>query len=234
MRKTSLLILTMILLQACRGVATNTPIPTSTIFVTYTLVDTPTATQTPIPSASPTIVRIPTQDPNSLSTFPVISIFIGDVTATPVIIQSFTPVRAGAGFVDVSVSRNQIYWGGCEANEVSITAEVEDSETVAGVIIFTRVKNLFEEDYTPWTSGNVMYNNRDGTFTYIAVGSEIEGHNHYKKSALYFQLVAVDDKGEEVGRTRIFEGLVTMEPCPCLTPISGCPAPTQVPTKKKP
>jgi hypothetical protein len=229
MRKITLLFFTMILLQACGGVATNTAIPTSTIFITYTLVDTPTTTFTPIPSASPTIVRIPTQDPNSIATFPVIPVFIGDVTATPVVIQSFTPDRPGAGFVDVSVSRNQMYWGGCEANEVTITAEIEDPDTVAGVIIFMRVKSLLEEDYTEWTSGNVMYNNRDGTFTYVAVGSEIEGHNHYKKSAIYFQLVAVDDKGEEVGRTRVYEGLVTMQPCPCLTPITGCPVPTAKP-----
>lgn len=122
-----------------------------------------------------------------------------------------------------------MYWGGCEGNQAVINAEVEDPENVNGVIIFMRVKNFFEDDYTPWTNGNIMFNNRDGTFTYIAIGSEIEGHNHYKKSAIYFQLVAVDDEGKEVGRTKIYEGVITMSPCPCLTPLTGCPVPTKKP-----
>jgi hypothetical protein len=231
MRKIVFLLLITILLQSC-GVApvTNTPQPTSTIFVTYTLIDTPTSTFTPVPSASPTIVKIPTQDPNlPFPTFPPIPIFIGDVTATPVIITTATISKPGPGFVSVDYSPTNIYWGGCEGNQAVIKAEVEDPENVNGVIIFMRVKDFFEEDYTPWTSGNIMYNNQDGTFTYIAIGSEIEGHNNYKKSAIYFQLVAVDDEGKEVGRTRIYEGVITMSPCPCLTPITGCPVPTKKP-----
>ncbi len=231
MRKIVFLLLTTILLQSC-GVAqaTNTPQPTSTIFVTYTLIDTPTATLTPVPSALPTIVKIPTQDPNQpFPTFPPIPIFVGDVTATPVIITTATISKPGPGFVSVDYSPTNIYWGGCEANQAVIKAEVEDPDNVNGVIIFMRVRDFFEEDYTPWTNGNIMFNNRDGTFTYIAVGSEIEGHNNYKKSLIYFQLVAVDDEGKEIGRTRTYDGVITMSACPCLTPITGCPLPTKKP-----
>lgn len=228
MRKILPVLILMIVLQSCAlAPATNTPQPTSTIFITYTLVDTPTSTFTPIPTASPTIVRIPTQDPNA--TFAPIPIFIGSVTATQPISLVPTSSRPGPGFVDVKFSPNHIYWGGCEANQAVINAEVEDPDNVNGVIIFMRIKSATEEDYTPWTNGNIMYNNRDGSFTYIAIGSEIEGHNHYKKGLFYFQLVAVDDEGEEVGRTKIYENAFSISPCPCLTPITGCPLPTSKP-----
>lgn len=217
-----------IFLQACGVVPpANPPEPTSTIFITYTPIDTPTSTLTPLPTATATIIRIPTQDPNA--TFAPIPIFIGDVTATLPISIAPTSSKPGPGFVKVTYSPNHIYWGGCEANQAVITAEVEDPDNVNGVIIFMRVKSATDEDYTPWTSGNIMYNNRDGTFTYIAVGSEIEGHNHYKKGFVYFQLVAVDDDGKEIGRTKIYENAFSLSPCPCLTPITGCPLPTKKP-----
>lgn len=233
MRKILFFLLIAILTQSC-GVApaTNPAQPTSTIFVTYTLINTPTNTSTPIPSASPTIVKIPTQDPNQpFPTFPPIPIFVGDVTATPVIITTATISKPGPGFASVDYSPNKIYWGGCEGNQAVIKTEVEDHDNVASVIIFMRVRDLFSDDSTPWTSGNVMFNNRDGTFTYIAVGSEIEGHNHYKQSVIYFQLVAVDDEGKEIGRTMIYEGVISMSACPCLTPLTGCPV--IIPTKTK-
>jgi hypothetical protein len=228
MRKIIFLLLVTILLQSCAlAPATNPPESTSTIFITYTPIDTPTTTFTPVPTATATIIRIPTQDPNA--TFAPIPIFIGDVTATQQIIITPTTSKPGPGFVDVEYSPNHIYWGGCEANQAVITAEVEDPDNVNGVIIFMRVKSATDEDYTPWTNGNIMYNNRDGSFTYIAVGSEIEGHNHYKRGFIYFQMVAVDDEGKEVGRTKIYENAFSISPCPCLTPITGCPLPTQKP-----
>ena len=226
MRNLILPLLVMILLQSC-GTAPveNTPEPTATASITFTAVNTATPTFTSLPTASPTIIRIPTQDFNSTSTS--VPIFIGNNTATPVIITTPTTNKPGPGFVKVSFSPRKIYWGGCEANQAVINAEVEDSNQVAGVIIFTRVKDLKEEDYTAWTNGNIMYNNRDGTFTYIAVGSEIQGHNHYKESFVYFQLVAVDNKGKEIGRTKVYEKAFSMSPCPCLTPVTVCPLPTQ-------
>jgi hypothetical protein len=227
MRKIILLLLVMIFLQSCAP-AENTPEPTPTTLITFTPVATATPTFTSLPTASPTIIRIPTQDFNATPTIvDAIPIFVGSVTATFAPNALTPPVGPGPGFAEVTVAPKKIFWGGCEANKAVINAEVEDRDQVAGVIIFTRVKDLKEEDYTPWTNGNIMFNNRDGTFTFIAIGSEIQGHNHYKESFVYFQLVAVDDEGKEVGRTRIYEKAFSMSPCPCLTPITGCPLPTQ-------
>jgi hypothetical protein len=230
MRKIIFPLLAIFLLQSCAS-AQNTPEPTPTATVTFTPASTSTPAFTSLPTASPTIIRIPTQDFNATPTIVnAIPIYVGSVTATFAPNVLTAPAGPGAGFVKVEVSPNTIFWGGCEQNKAVIKTEVEDPDQTAGVIIFTRVKDIKEEDYTPWTSGNVMLDNRDGTYTYIAIGSEIQGHNHYKQAYVYFQLVAVDDEGKEIGRTKVYEKAFSMIPCPCLTPITGCP----LPTAKKP
>lgn len=200
----------------------NTPAPASTATMTATTTQTPTATLTPSASATPTIMRFPTRDPDlPTETVAPIPLFIGMNTATP-----FVPpaaFRPGAGFALVSVADNKIYWGICKPNKTTITARVEDPEEVISVVIFTQVKSAKEEDYTPWTTGNVMFNHGDGTFSYRMEANEIEGHNHYKNSWARFQLVATNMDGEEVGRTQVYTEVVALSPCMCLDPSSGCP-----------
>ena len=107
---------------------------------------------------------------------------------------------------------------------------MEDPEEVISVVIFVQVKSMKKEDYTPWTTGDVMFNHRDGTFSYTLIGSKIEGHNHYRNSWVRFQLVATDDKGEEIGRTQIYTEVIDLSPCMCYEPLKGCP----IETPKKP
>lgn len=232
MRKLCFVMLLTIFLQGCAGTLiqpTETPAPTGTPTITFTPTITSTPTTTPTITASPTIVRIPTQDPNKpTETFVPIPIFIGNDTATPVIPP--TPIRPGAGFLSISISDKKIFWGECTPNKTTITIQVEDPEDVVSVIIFTQVKNMKKEDYTPWTSGNVMYKNLDGSFTYVMVGSEVEGHNHYKNSWVRFQLVATNIEGEEIGRTKIYTEEIDLSPCMCYEPLKGCP----IATPKKP
>ena len=239
MRKLYFVMLLAILLQACSVTtfqealfpSTNTPAPTATATVSSTPTITPTASITPTITASPTIVHFPTQDPNlPTATFVPIPIFIGNDTATPVIPP--TPIRPGPGFLSVSISDNKIFWGNCTPNKSRITAKVEDPDEVISVVIFTQVKSMKKEDYTPWTTGNVMFNHRDGMFSYTMIGSEIEGHNHYKNSWVRFQLVATNIEGEEVGRTQIYTEVIDLSPCMCYEPLAplGCP----IETPKKP
>lgn len=233
MRLKYTLVILIFFLQACslNGLfPTNAPSPTATTFITYTPIDTPTETQTPLPTASATIVHIPTLDPNGPTpTFPVIAIFTAEGASSPVPFP--TAVGPGPGFDSVKVSESKVYWGGCKHNQTVITAEVQDPEEVTFVYIFTRVKAADKEDYTPWTNGNVMYNNGGGIFTYIMVGSEVEGHNHYLRSWVHFQLVATNLKGEEVGRSRIFTDMISLFPCLCLDPTTGCPPTIPAPTR---
>ena len=137
--------------------------------------------------------------------------------------------HTGAGFIGLEYSPKKIYWGGCTPKSVSIRAEVEDPDEVFSVIIFVRVKDIQEEDSTPWTSGAIMLDRGQGEFTYNMIGSKIYGHDHYLRSWIYFQLVATNIEGEEIGRTRVYEKAVDMYPCPCLTPLTGCPIVTPKP-----
>ena len=214
MRRLSFVLVLTLFLQACAGL--NPPAPTPTITftptITYTPTITPTITITPTRTALPTIVHIPTQDPNQPTpTFIAIPIFIGSVTATPIV--SPTPTNPGLGFVSVDVSEKKIFWGICKPNRAKIIAKVKNPDQVYSVVIFVRVKDVLKEDYTPWTNGDVMEKHGDGTFTYDLVGINIEGHNHYKTSWVFFQLVATDDTGEIIGRTQIYTNSLSLSPC---------------------
>lgn len=113
----------------------------------------------------------------------------------------------------MDVSEEKIFWGSCKHNKAKIIAKVQNPDDVYSVVIFVRVKALLKEDYTPWTQGDVMEKHGDGTFSYTLVGSEIEGHNHYRDSWVYFQLVATDELGEIIGRTMIYTNSLSLSPC---------------------
>lgn len=220
MRRFSLMMVLTIFMQACAGLPfeemlfppTGTPAPSATATVTFTPTITRTPTITPSVTPSATIVRIPTQDPNlPTSTFAPIPIYIGNDTATPIVEP--TPVRPGPGFLSMSISESKVYWGGCQPNRTKIIMQVEDPEEVFSVVIFVQVKSAKKEDYTPWTTGDAMHNHRDGTFSYTLRANSIYGRNHYQKSWVFLQMVATNDKGEEVGRTLIFRDLIALSPC---------------------
>jgi hypothetical protein len=220
MRRLYLMTMLAILLQACAGMpfgdilfpSTNTPAPTATATVTFTPMDTPTASITPTITPSPTIVHIPTQDPNQpTATFIPIPIFIGKDTVTPFI--SPTPVRPGPGFLSVQISDKKIFWGICKPNTTKIIAQLENPEVVYSVIVFVQVKSTVKEDYTPWTSGDVMQRHSDGSFSYLLAANTTRGHNHYKNSWILFQLVATNYMGEVIGRTKIYTNEIALSPC---------------------
>ena len=214
MRKFYFVMVLAVLLQACAGLRppTNTPAPTPTAMATFTPMDTLTPTITPTITSSPTVVHIPTQDPNQpTETFVPVPIFIGRDTITPVLTS--TPFRPGPGFLSVELSEKRIYWGSCQPNRTRIVAQVENPEDVFSVIIFVQVKSAFKDDHTPWTSGNAMHDHRDGTFSYNLSANTTRGHNHYKSSWILFQLVATDDMGLEIGRTRIYTNEIALSPC---------------------
>jgi len=203
----------------------STPTPSSTLTPSPTLTFTPTLTSTPRASATPTIFRVPTRDPNITETVATINFDFNfgqelgtNTPRTPP--STFSP---GFGFSYITISESKIFWGECTPNSTTIVTQVEDPDKITSVVIFNRVKSALEDDATPWTTGNVMFNNRNGYFTYIMKATELEGHNHYRKAWVEFQLVATNNKQEEVGRSSIFDSNIFLEPCLCLEPLKGCP-----------
>jgi hypothetical protein len=220
MRRFYPVLVSVILLQACSSIPflgglnppTNTATLTATSTVTFTPTITSTATITPSVTPTTTIVRIPTQDPNlPTATFVPIPILVDNNTITP--FASPTEFSAGPGFLSVSVSEKKIFWGSCKHNKTKVTAQVMRPDDVFSVVIFVRAKALNEEDYTPWTTGDVMHDEGQGLYSYTLVGSNIEGHNHNKESWVIFQLVATDVEGDVIGNTMVFTNSISLSPC---------------------
>lgn len=213
MRKLYFVLILAVLIQACTLVEPPaTVVPTAT--ATFTPTETPTATMTPTITPSPTIVHIPTYDPfQPTPTGIPLPIFGGKSTPTPYTFLSPTPSGPGPGFVDVKITEKNIHWGSCQPNSTKIIAKVQNPEDVYSVIVFVQVKSAIKEDYTPWTNGDVMQRNKDETFSYVLSANTTRGHNHYKRSYIYFQLVATDWYGEEIGRTKIYSDEIALSPC---------------------
>ena len=211
-----------VLVQSCAGLSFDglgqppaAPPSSATATLNLAPLDTPAASSTPSITPSPTIVRIPTQDFNPPTATPLglIPIFVGEYTATPYSFTLPTPEGPGLGFLSVEVTDKKIYWGSCQPNRTRIIARVENPEVVYSVIIFVQVKSATKEDYTPWTTGNVMQRKSGGVFTYTLTANTTYGHNHYKNSFIRFQLVATNDMGEVVGRTKVFPNEIALSPC---------------------
>lgn len=214
MRKILLLAGLVVVFQACAAGAQTPAAPAAAITETQTSPPpSPSSTSTITPS--PTIVRVPTQDFNPPTATPLglIPIFVGEYTATPYSFALPTPEGPGLGFLSVEVTDKKIYWGSCQPNRTRIIARVENPEVVYSVVIFVQVKSAIKEDYTPWTTGNVMQRKSGGVFTYTLTANTTHGHNHYKNSFIRFQLVATNDMGEVIGRTKIFPNEIALSPC---------------------
>jgi hypothetical protein len=216
MHKLYLVTVLAILLQACAGMPvifpTKAPTPTATETMTAIPTSTPTLTTTPTITPSPTIVRIPTYDPfQPTATGISLPTRVGQIPMAPLLTP--TPTRPGPGFLSVTISEKKIYWGSCKPNATKIIAKMENPENVYSVIVFVQVKSAFKEDYTPWTSGDVMERRVDGTFSYLLSANTTRGHNHYKSSWILFQLVATNGFGEAIGRTKIYTNEIALSPC---------------------
>ena len=216
MHKLYLVTVLAILLQACAGMPvifpTKAPTPTATETMTAIPTSTPTLTTTPTITPSPTIVRIPTYDPfQPTATGTPLPTRVGQIPMAPLLTP--TPTRPGPGFLSVTISEKKIYWGSCKPNATKIIAKMENPENVYSVIVFVQVKSAFKEDYTPWTSGDVMERRVDGTFSYLLSANTTRGHNHYKSSWILFQLVATNGFGEAIGRTKIYTNEIALSPC---------------------
>jgi len=234
MRTKLFLVILVVFFSAC-STGLDEPELTSTPAFTFTPVDTATSTETPLPLPTATVIRLPTQDFNKATFTPFVMMVDGN-TVTPM--PSPTSSKPGVGFFSLTYGPKKIYWGSCTPNSVTISATVDDPDEVFSVLLFYRVKDFKDEDYTPWNTGVVMLDRGQGVFTHSMVGSKIDGHDHYLRSWVYFQLVATNLKGEEIGRTRLYDKAFEMYPCPCLTPLTGCPIipprPTATPKKAKP
>ncbi|MEW6407031.1 MAG: hypothetical protein AB1649_35080 [Chloroflexota bacterium] len=224
MRKPGILTIVLFLLTSCTLPAfpiasppTATPVPASPTKTPITHTPTITPTQpTPTYTATPTLFgwkptsTITGTPPTATSTQTPLPIFI-DTPTPPILI---TPEESpGEGFKSFRLSGNRVFWGTCSPGTVTMEAEVLDADAVWRVYLFMHLRSTKKDDTTPWV-GTTMANHRDGRFSYILRADLVDGRKYYLKAWVVFQLVAVDEQQKVIGRTRIYEQVLTIEPCP--------------------
>lgn len=214
MRKISFIIMLALFVGACS--------PAGGVSVTETPTATPTASPTPTSTPTPTVTSTPRNTPTdigymlTLTAQAPVKLLPGVHTATPIPtatgIPLPTPSSPGEGFESVVVSETKLYWGICKPRKAIMTVTVLHPEEVTTVYLFFRLKSAKKEDTTPWI-GTVTDDNGNGTFTYILYANLIPHRKDYMKAWFQYQFVAENEKEVIVGRTRIYEKTLSLEPC---------------------
>jgi len=212
MRKTLLLLITALLLQAC-SVLDFIPVPV--------IPDTPTPTFTPTASNTPTITLTPTRTttptPRNTATL-IISQFNTQVVLVPNVGPTQaaftpTPITPTGGFESVELSQGLIYYGTCNQNFTRMTIKVEHPEDVHRVYIFFRLESGKKPgDTSPWT-GSITDNDGGGFFRYTLRANEIPERRNFLRAYVHYQFVAENAEGKIIGRTQVYSRNLILEPC---------------------
>jgi len=180
-----------------------TPIPTQNLFATSTSTPltftptvtalgaelfTPTNTETPFPT--------PGLPPDALSG------------------NYFTPKNVG--FRAILISNNLMYWneGPCSPRSVKISAFVEDLINTHRVLLFTRLREKRNTlNVTEWNSGAIMTKADNGSFNYDVHTFNLRRYFYFREAWLEYQLVALTEDLEIIGRTGIYDRNISLVRC---------------------
>ena len=184
-----------------------TPLPTETLALTFTPIPSITPTQ-----PTPTFTGLPagtnTGSPLMQTMAPLSTI---QMTSTPLI----QPTPQGPVFQSVTTSTAQIQWGDtCEANPITVTAQVASGFNVDSVLLFVRLQSQNGNVTTAWNKALSMHNDGLGTFTYDLSIKVLKYYQDYNNAWVQYQLVAYNVQQSEVGRTQIYLNNLTISRCP--------------------
>lgn len=186
-----------------------TPIPTQNLFATSTstpLTFTPTVTALGAELFTPTNTETP---------FPTAGLPPGALGG-----NYFTP--KSVGFLAVLISNNLMYWneGPCTPRNIKISAFVEDVINTHRVLLFTRLREKKNTlNVTDWNSGAIMIKADNGSFNYDIRTFNLRRYYYFKDAWLEYQLVAMTENLEIIGRTGIYDRNISLVRClPILSP----------------
>lgn len=197
----------------------ETPIPTQNLFATSTptpMTFTPTVTSIGADLYTPTgtATDIPTDFPTP------------DIPLDPSSSDFFTP--QSSGFLAVLISNNMMYWnsGPCSPRNIKFSAFVEDQINTDQVLLFTRLREKSDTLLvTKWNSGALMVKEENGSFTYDIHTWNLRQYYYFINAWLEYQLVALNEYNEVIGRTPVYDRNVSLVMC-----RPSFPAPTVQPT----
>ncbi|MGB8981444.1 MAG: hypothetical protein WCC12_06185 [Anaerolineales bacterium] len=201
--------------------ATPTPPPpteTSTPFVSETPIPTQNlfATSTPTPlTFTPTVTSIGAELFTPTSTATDIPPTPGVPVVGPISDSYFTPMNVG--FLAVLVSGNMIYYneGPCMPRNIKFSAFVEDLINTDKVLLFMRLREKKNTLHlTDWGAGAIMVKNyENGSFNYNVQMFNIKGYRFFTDAWLEYQLVALTEDMEVIGRTQVYDRNITLKRC---------------------
>lgn len=139
-------------------------------------------------------------------------------TGTPAAPNPLTPTYQMDGFTAIRLSTPVIYEKGCTPEEVQFTAQAASPVNVAFVVLFVRFKSSITGAVSEWTS-ITMENRGAGTFMHTLRAENMKGYGLYKNPTIQYQLVPTDLRRNILGRTQIFDGLLSLRAC------NGTPTP---------
>jgi hypothetical protein len=191
----------------------STPMPTQNLFAT--------ATSTPL-TFTPTVTSIGAElftQTNTATAFP---------TAAPTLSLPTPGLPPGAasggiftpqsvGITAVLLSSTTMYWneGPCEPRNIKFSAFVADPANTFRVYLFTRLREKKNTlNVTRWNAGAWMIKDEtNGSFNYNLRTFNLRRYYYFKEAWLEYQLVALDENQEEIGRTPIYDKNATLVRC---------------------
>ena len=180
-----------------------TPIPTHNLFATSTstpLTFTPTVTAIGAELFTPTNTETP---------FPTAGLPLDAFSG-----NYFTPKNEG--FLAVLISNNLMYWneGPCSPRSVKISAFVADAINTHRVLLFTRLREKRNTlNVTEWNSGAIMTKADNGSFNYDVHTFNLRRYFYFREAWLEYQLVALTEDLEIIGRTGIYDRNISLVRC---------------------
>lgn len=225
MKKILVLMVSALLLVGCAGglpdftslIATPTPPPpldTPTIQPTVTLIPTidlfviPTSTPvTHTPTATSLIPDFPTQTLIPLPTFS--EEFINDFSKVTFFVQN-------VGFRGILYSDPILYWdeGACTTRRIKLTVFVEDPARTDRVYLFLRLRDKENTlNLSEWSAGAEMIKLDNGSFNYNIETHNLRRYFYYANAWIEYQLVAVNENLEIIGRTQLYDRNLSLQRC---------------------
>lgn len=175
------------------------------------------------PSATPTVT--PTRP---TATFTLTPTLIGGArTATeisaPVTTPTFVQLVLGSaltrtsyvdGFVSITLSTAQVYWGDCNLSRVTVTAQVSEPFRVANVSLFVRLKSKLGSGATDWDAGTLMTGLGNGTYSHTIEAEDIRNYFNYADAWIHLQLISIGGNARIIDRTPVFSSNLGLAACP--------------------
>jgi Prokaryotic membrane lipoprotein lipid attachment site len=184
---------TMIPTRDLFAISTNTP-------VTFTPTETSlTPNQLPAAFSTPTLVPLPTFSEE----------FINDLSSTTFFNQTI-------GFKGVIFSAATIYWGkgACTTRSIKMTVFVEDPDRTDRVFMFLRLRDKQDTlNVGEWSAGAEMIKVEDGSFNYNIDPDNLRRYFAYKNAWIEYQFVSVNEKLEILGRTQLYDRVLSLVKC---------------------